>query len=104
MGGHLGSLLALQRGHAAGEGAGCGGKHVVGDDVGALGQVVDEQVGGAVAGLAIHADALLVAVAAHLVDGLEARGALVGDLDIVHGLVAGDDEPHAHLVADLDGG
>ena len=98
---HLGSLLALDGSHAARERAWSGCEHVVGNHVYALVQMVKEQVGSTVARLAVVAHTLLIAVAAGLINRLEARGSFVSEHHIVHRLLAGDDKAHSHLVPHL---
>nr|GFD60942.1 hypothetical protein [Tanacetum cinerariifolium] len=69
------------------------------EDVGAARRGAQEKVGGRVAGAFVVAQSILVAVAAELVDGLEAGGALVFEVHVFEGAVGAQHEAHHQGVA-----
>ena len=108
MGGELRSIFAGHFGYACAECARVGDIDIVGDDVRALGQEVDEDAVLRVLDVVVVADALAVLdvavgelIARELVGWLEACSAMVVDGHILHVAVGIDGEHHLKLVANV---
>ena len=75
---------------------------VVLEDVNALGQVVDVEVRGRVAGHVVIPEAVLILVLAEHVGGLGAAAALVLHVDVLHIAIGAEHEAHDEFVTGLE--